>query len=398
MAGRPRKPQPPPPRREHGTGAVTWSEARQRYRARLPRERGRHRETWHRTRDAAEAWIARELARDETSFDASKSFGVYLNYWYQLHAPRWSEQTRRRYRYEIAATLPIGNHPLDRLRADHVQGLLSQLQIRKLTARYVYNIGALMRRALRDAVKWKILVENVADLVTLPEPERTVTRAWDLDEIRAVLSAIVGHRFEAVYLLILWAGLRIGEVTALRWDDIGADGTIVFELAEHSNLPGRPIGATKRRRLREAEVPAMVIARLKELRSAGPPPLAPPGRPKRAVAYVYVAQRPDGNRWTTRRIRDDWNEMVGKVRVGNQAVQALRPHGGRRTYGTLQMVSGTPLADLSALMGHSSPAITAQSYLGSSKARRRAAAERMADLIVQPKRTNEGQIEGQSVT
>lgn len=398
---RPRKPPAPPPRRERGAGSVVWVEARKRWRARLPKQAGQSaRESWHRTRDEAEAWLARELQRDVDSFDPAQPLGAYLNYWYMLNEQRWRPQTARRYRYEMTALGDLRLVRLNRLRGDHVAGAQRTILDRGCTRRYTYNVISLLKRALADAVKWKIVTDNVAESVVLPDPEKTVTQAWDIDELRAVLAAIVGHRFEAVYLLILWGGLRIGEVVALRWNQIADDGTVAFDQAEWTQERGRPIGSTKRERERETQIPAHVVARLKDLRAAGPGPMRHPARPLAAVAYVYVAQRPDGNRWTPRQIRDDWNDLVGRVKLGESGdkVKPLRPHGGRRTFGTVHMVSGTPLADLATLMGHSSPAVTAASYLGSSKARRQAAAARLAELIQPSSGTNEGQIEGQEAT
>lgn len=396
---RPRKAPAPPPRREHGKGSVTWIEARRRWRARLPKQPGQvQRESWHRSRDEAEAWIAREIARSDATFDSSQALGVYLNYWFGLRSGKWGEQTARRYRYELAALgTDITRVPLARLRGDHVAAAQAVLLSRGLTRRYVYNVLSLLARALDDAVKWKLIADNPVEREDLPEPEHKQTQAWDVEELRAVLAAIVGHRFEAVYLLILWGGLRIGEVVSLRWSQIGDDGTVAFEQAELTQLRGRPLGRPKRDRDRETQLPAHVVKRLADLRAKGPAPMVHPARPKRDVAYVYVAQRPDGNRWTPRQIRDDWNELVATVKVGKdgEVVKQLRPHGGRRTFGTAHMVAGTPLADLAKLMGHSSPAITAASYLGTSRARRQEAAGRVADLISPDSGTNEGHIEGQ---
>lgn len=390
---RPRKRPGPPPRRPHGQGSVTWSEKRRRFRARLPRDGDQPaRESWHRSRDEAEAWIARELARAPDSFDPTQSLGAYLNYWYRLHAPRWAPLTQIRYRREISVVRPIRHHALERLRADHVQSLVSSLQARGLSARYTYNIGSLVRRALADAVRWKVLPENVADLVHLPEPDKKPPKAWTEQEVRQVLAAIIGHRFEAAYLLILHGGLRIGEVVALRWDDINWDECFVtVQRGEYTLAKGRPMGLPKRKRVRDVDLPGFVVARLKALRAAGPSAIAPPGRARRDVAYVYVAQRHDGNRWTARIIRDEWSKLVTSLKL-----TPLRPHGGRHSFATGHMNAGTSLADLAALMGHASPAVTAGTYLSSSRERRRTAASRLGELFSEPKENIEGQKEGQS--
>jgi integrase len=363
-----------PSRREQGTGSVVYVEKRRRWRARLPAPSAK--ESWHLTRDEAEAWIARELARADDSFDPSGTVGAYLDYYLGLQTGRIGEQTMVRYRGEANALgATIRAVRLERLRGDQALKAQADLLARGVSRIYAYNVMALLKRALDAAVRWKILAENVMDGQALPEPERRVTRAWSPDEARAVLAAIVGHRFEACYLLILWGGLRIGEVVALRWSDIADDGTVTFEQAEHTHIRGRPIGATKRERRRETQLPLHVVARLHELRDRGPQraygSAARPG-----AAYVYVAQRADGERWSPYSVRNDWKRLVAGL-----AVQPLRPHGGRRTTGTLHMVAGAALADVSALLGHSSPAITARSYIASDKERRREAAERLARML-----------------
>lgn len=392
-----KKKAPEKKRRPQGTGSIVWMAARQRWRARLPKTGEKAaRESLHLTRDDAEAWIVREVTRSPDSFDPLRPLGEYLAYWYNLRRDRWGEQTQRRYLYEMAAVGDLRLIPLYRLRGDQVAAAQAAILRRGCTRRYTYNVISLLNRALADAVKWRLIDSNPVDTDALPEPEHRVTQAWELDELRAVLSAIVGHRFEAVYLLILWGALRIGEVVALRWNQIEDDGTVAFNQAEHTQIRGRPIGSTKRERERETQLPSMVIDRLRVLRAAGPHPMDFPARPMAAVAYVYVAQRPDGNRWTARQIRDEWKELVAGVRYGHdgEIVKQLRPHGGRRTAGTMHMVAGTPLADVSKLLGHSSPATTAQSYLGSSRRRRQDAANRLAALIGTPEGTVEGPIEG----
>src|SRR5690606_10293989 len=153
------------------------------------------RESWHRSRDEAEAWIVRELARDPLAFDPARPLGEYLNHWFRLRAGNWGPQTARRYRYEAGALNALRTVPLNRLRGDQVQAVQPAMLERKLSRRYVYNVVSLLKRALADAVKWKIIPDNAVETVTLPEPEPSVTKAWDIDEVRAVLAAIVGHRF-----------------------------------------------------------------------------------------------------------------------------------------------------------------------------------------------------------
>lgn len=344
---RPKKPPAPTPRRTYGTGSVRFVAARGRWRARLPRDAAGHqRETWHASEDEAAAWLARERSRDASGFDPGSTLGQYLNYWYGLHASRWQPLTQYRYRYELATMRAIATHRLDRLRGDHVQGLLAGMLARKLSTRYVYNVGSLLRRALADAVTWGILARNVALLVTLPEPERRPARVWTASDVQKVLGAIEGHRFESAYLLILYGGLRIGEVAAVRWDALdAAAGVLTVRDAEWTNAK-RQIGSPKRKRVREVDLPPHVVARLLEIRREQP------------VPSVYLLGKPDGTRWTTERLRADWRAL--SVQVG---IPTLHLHEGRHTALSHLLARGVPIAEVARQAGHASPAVTYATYV-----------------------------------
>lgn len=373
---RPRKPPVPEPRRSRGAGSVSYVERRGRWRAILPRDAaGQRRQSWHATRTEAEAWIAQQASADAGAFDPGEPLGAYLNYWYELRRSRWEQQTARRYRYELAALDPaLTRVPLARLRGNHLAAAQAALLNRGVSRRYAYNVLSLLARAFDDAVSWGLIARSPVDRAELPKPEHTRATAWTEDELRAVLAAIVGHPYEAAYLVILWGGLRIGEVLALRWSDIADDGTVSVTRAEQTAITGRPIGPTKSGRERETLLPSFVAARLRALREAGPPPVARRGHRPRDVAYVYLVQDASGERASHRMLRKAWVNLASEIKVS-----ALRPHGGRRTWATAHMVAGTPLADLATMAGHANPAITAASYLGASRDRQREAVERLAE-------------------
>lgn len=372
---RPKKAAPTPDRRQRGRGSVAFDARRQQYRARLPRARdGTRPGEYFTTRADAEAWIIFQLARDDDSFDPARPFGDYLNHWYRLQSPRWTPLTRRRYLYELAALASIADIPLQRLRTDHIQSVITALLERGLTQRHAYNVARLAYRALARAVSWKILTENVASEVDFPEPEQRTPLAWDQGEARRVLRAIVDHRFEAAFLLMICGGLRIGEVLAVRWDDFDwVEQIVTIERAEWT-LARREIGLPKRGKARIVELPAWVTRRLKVLRD------------RATVLSPYVLGKPDGARWSGPTLRKAWDAIILEAKV-----RRLVPHGGRHTFATGHMVAGTDLADLAAMMGHANPSITATTYLSTSRRRRREAAERLGGLFSEPDGDNGAQ-------
>jgi len=80
-------------------------------------------------------------------------------------------------------------------------------------------------QALDYAVKKGWIAVNpirTAELVTT-DPTREI-QPLTVDQARAFLEAVQGHRLEALYLVALTLGLRRGEVLALLWDDIDLEG------------------------------------------------------------------------------------------------------------------------------------------------------------------------------
>lgn len=343
---RPRKPPPKPERRSRGSGSVTYDAAAGAWKARLPRGHPEGRRAHYEpTREAAEAWIARELARDPTAFDPSATLGAYLDYWAGLKAPGWEPLQQIKLRAHIAACRPIAHHPLDRLRAHHIQALVAGIQARGCTARYANQIGGLVRRALRDAVKWEVLARNVAELVELPMPAPIERRAWEADEVERLLAALVGHRFEPALTLMLWGGLRFGETLALRWDALDwQTGILTVDKAERT-LAHRAIGLPKRKRIREVPIPPHVVARLRDCRDA------------RAVISPWILGNPGGGRVAPATLRRAFDALIAEA-----GVRRMTPHAGRHSIVSHLLAQGVPTADVSAFAGHANPAITQTSY------------------------------------
>ena len=91
----------------------------------------------------------------------------------------------------------------------------------------VRKLHAVIHTALTQAVKWDLVVRNVADLTTPPRDERHEFETLNPEEARSLLSAANGDRLEALYWLALTTGMRQGELLALRWRDLNIDAQSV---------------------------------------------------------------------------------------------------------------------------------------------------------------------------
>src|SRR5205085_1845273 len=57
-------------------------------------------------------------------------------------------------------------------------------------------------------------------LVSAPRVQRHEITPLSAEQARTLLEAAQGNRFEALYVLALTTGMRIGELLGLRWQDV----------------------------------------------------------------------------------------------------------------------------------------------------------------------------------
>ena len=56
--------------------------------------------------------------------------------------------------------------------------------------------------------------------MTVPKPRHKALDALNLDQATAFLKVAKSHRLGALFSVALACGLRLGEATGLRWDDV----------------------------------------------------------------------------------------------------------------------------------------------------------------------------------
>jgi integrase len=143
----------------------------------------------------------------------------------------WLESTQKQSvrprtyeRYEEIVRLHIipalGRHKLQSLSAQHVQAFYTKKLEGGLSALTVISFHNLLHKALETAVKWNLVARNVCKVVSPPRRQRFEVTPLSLEQIQKLLSAVEGHRLEALFKLALATGMRRGELLGLKWQDI----------------------------------------------------------------------------------------------------------------------------------------------------------------------------------
>ena len=149
---------------------------------------------------------------------------VFLREWLTTVEPSLRPKTHRTYSdlVRLHVEPSLGAVRLARLEPRHLQQLYSDLA-QRLSPMSIRHVHAVLRRSLRDAVRWGAVARNVAELVS---PPRVATREMETlspEQARALLDAADDDRLGALYSLALSTGMRQGELLALRWENLDLD-------------------------------------------------------------------------------------------------------------------------------------------------------------------------------
>ena len=122
----------------------------------------------------------------------------------------------------------MGAIRLDALNAHTIQGFYNSLGDR-LSAKTVKNTHGILHKALQQAVANGYISFNPADACIIPRAVRKELHPLDEAQISIFLQAIRGHRFEALFTITLFTGMREGEVLGLTWDAVDHEkGTLLI--------------------------------------------------------------------------------------------------------------------------------------------------------------------------
>lgn len=155
-----------------------------------------------------------------------------------------AEYLRRWFALEKHSLSPIENHLIPDLGNVLLQKLtpamLNAYYARKLqeerkdgrkgtlsptTVRYHARV---LHAALEAAVREGILARNPVDASRPPKPAEKEITVWSPEQVQKYLAALEGHPLEAMLRLAVSTGMRVGELTGLRWQDVDLNRGVVY--------------------------------------------------------------------------------------------------------------------------------------------------------------------------
>lgn len=254
----------------------------------------------------------------------------------------------------------LGEMPLSKLHAMHLQKLYVDKLSEGLSGRTVQYLHQVTRRALAQAVRWGLIPRNPADFAEPPKAEQSQMRFLSPDEAQRLLAAAQGHRLYALFVLAVTTGMRRGELFGLRWSDVDLQaGKIRVTQAMRYASGKAEVAAPKTRSARRTiTLTQMAVQALKRHLIQQKAERLQAGPLWRGDEYDLVFCTQIGTPLGVRNVmRRDFKPLLEAAGLGD-----IRFHDLRHTAATLMLSQGVHPKVVSEMLGHSRTAITMDVY------------------------------------
>lgn len=268
----------------------------------------------------------------------------------------------------------------------------------------VVQIHGVIRKALRDAVKWGLVERNVATYAEPPSnasveaARKRAIQIWTPDQLTRFLEAAGDHWLYPMWVLLATTGLRRGELAGLVDDHVNLDRArmvVGWQLVpEEQHLERgvttpvhKPVTKTSAGS-RPIDLDDHTVEILRRWRSVRDGRRAEVGArsdtPQRACQLGHGGRRhgeflfcwPDGRHLNPDWISHEFTRLCRECRVPRIRVQDVR-----HTYASLLLASGENPKVVQERLGWASAAFMLKTYTHLVPGMQRAAAQRFADLL-----------------
>ena len=189
----------------------------------------RHRRyhTVHGSKREAQEMLKKLLLNPDENLNAVQSsirLRDWMRTWLDEYLPHIAQTTRDGYEEKIRNHISpvLGGTPINQLDTTQIQRFINSRIDRGMAPKSIRALYNNLNASLNKAVQLKILGHNPCTGVVLPKLKRYQSEVYDAEQIQHLLEVAKQDSISAYAICILGAllGLRRGEMTALRWEQV----------------------------------------------------------------------------------------------------------------------------------------------------------------------------------
>lgn len=346
---------------------ITRGERRWLVRVYLGRDRETRKRTYHNrtiygSLRYAQAYLTRRLHERDLSRGVEGlqvTVDEFLDHWLKtavkpkVRGKTYSDYAAMLRRYIRPA---IGTRMLASLSPLEIQSAYQIMIERKLSARTVRYAHGVLRAAIRQAIRWQLLVTDPTQGVQLPSPQCREMSVLSTEQARSFLKVAVHSPQRCLFAVALTTGMRPSEYLALSWRDIDWDrGTVSIVRSLHRHEGLWTFADTKRVRSRRVvKLQTWVLELLRELNDKAD--AAGETRDSAFADLIFTTARGEP-------INEEYLvKKYFKPLLREAGLPNIRLYDLRHTSATLALTVGVAPKVVSEQLGHASAAFTLDTY------------------------------------
>lgn len=313
--------------------------------------------------------INSKINRDEYTDLGNITLKEYLENWMKINCipSKLQYKTRSSYISIINKYLipNLGRLTLDKLKAAHIAAYYIKMTTPKseegagLASTSVLYHHRILHQALKHAVNQDYINTNPADKVKPPRKLRAELVVLSLDQTNYIIANYTKHRIYTPILIALTTGMRLGEIAALRWQNIDLENRMISVSSalqrQDKQLVLKETKTNKSRRV--IPIPQQTVEHLQIVMQQ-----QATNRENFGEAYDqrgFVCAWEDGKPYNPDWIGKQWANLVEKdVNIPD----GVRFHDLRHTHATILLSQNVNLKVIQERLGHESISTTGDIY------------------------------------
>lgn len=250
---------------------------------------------------------------------------------------------------------------------------------RPLDAATIRKHHAVLSSILSAAVKWQAIPFNPCERVQPPKLEAKQAVYLDEQQAAHLLDLLQAEPlpYRTMITLLLFSGLRRGELCGLEWSDIDFEQSLLTVRRSSLYLPGKGVFADEPKNetsKRAVKLPTSVLHLLKEYRVWQNKQRFQLG--DQWQAYNRLFTQWNGKPLHPSTVTSWFHDFIQKTDLPPVHIHSLR-----HTNATLQIAGGVPITTVADRLGHASTATTGRIYAHAIQSANAAAASVLEDML-----------------
>ncbi len=321
-------------------------------------------------------------------------FGKIAENWIEHFKPTISEKMRLRYKGIIKGKLqPLAEMRVRDLRPMHLQVIINEMAKDGYAQKSMQMVKQTASQILDLAMQNDLVYRNVFEKIKVPHVDAEERQPITEEQRELILNTWEGHRMGVPALIMLYCGLRRGELLALLWTDIDFKAK-TLSVSKAADMPTNATTVKKPKTkagtrivpIPDAIMPALLRAR------------------REAISMYVCPAMHTGDIMSAQAYTEAWSSYMhylnlcaggrDKVRTKNEngkvcfipAVQAMEPftaHQLRHSYATMLYDADVDVKTAQKLLGHADFSVTMKIYTHLSTEKESAGIEKLNQHVTE---------------